>query len=517
MPKPTMDESKINQTNWDKIWNSIRNIDIRININHKSANRQKLISIDRAKQIKSAFKFAYDNYAKYALGHDGIDPINGKANDVWRGMAATMIDALDTMLLMQLFEEYDAAMNALQNVSFDSDAKVSFFETTIRHLGGLLGAYTLNQQILDKSEYERLLLSKATILSNNLFAAFSNPLGIPKSMINLKTGASENYGWTSGQSVLAEVASNQLEFYAMSRHLQKDEYYVRSMNVYKVLADAQNPLFARLIDPQTGDSKGGYYTLGGMSDSAYEYMLKLWILTGYKNKLAIKMYVQSVDAANEELLRMIHDKKRRDEPYYFYGDKSWNSFYGTMEHLVCFMPGALALGSYHAMLIEQEYDESALTKYERQLITDRDKHLKLAHVLLESCYSLYREMPTGLAPESISFDEHSWSVKESKYQLRPETLESLFILYSLTGKEEYREWAWKIFKAIETHCKTKYAFSGLVDVRRVDAGYDDQMQSYVMAETFKYLYLMFDARAAASIPLDQYVFNTEAHPIRIDT
>ena len=90
-------------------------------------------------------------------------------------------------------------------------------------------------------------------------------------------------------------------------------------------------------------------------------------------------------------------------------------------------------------------------------------------------------------------------------------------MYSLTGKEEYREWAWKIFKAIETHCKTKYAFSGLVDVRQVDAGYDDQMQSYVLAETFKYLYLMFDARAAASIPLDQYVFNTEAHPIRIDT
>jgi len=42
---------------------------------------------------------------------------------------------------------------------------------------------------------------------------------------------------------------------------------------------------------------------------------------------------------------------------------------------------------------------------------------------------------------------------------------------------------------------------------------DDMMQSFFLAETLKYLYLLFSPSTV--IPLDEWVFNTEAHPVRI--
>ena len=102
-----------------------------------------------------------------------------------------------------------------------------------------------------------------------------------------------------------------------------------------------------------------------------------------------------------------------------------------------------------------------------------------------------------------------------RYLLRPETIESLFILHSVNPNAQYRAWAWSIFEAIQKHCTTKVALSGIVDVSRVPAQHNDKMQSYVFAETFKYLFLLFDDAAARKVPLDEFVFNTEGHPVRI--
>ncbi len=40
---------------------------------------------------------------------------------------------------------------------------------------------------------------------------------------------------------------------------------------------------------------------------------------------------------------------------------------------------------------------------------------------------------------------------------------------------------------------------------------DDKMESFVLAETMKYLFLLFDVDYP--VPLDKYVLNTEAHPL----
>ena len=68
-----------------------------------------------------------------------------------------------------------------------------------------------------------------------------------------------------------------------------------------------------------------------------------------------------------------------------------------------------------------------------------------------------------------------------------------------------------MFEALVTHCRVKAtgAFSGLKDVRSPKPERDDAMPSFFLAETLKYLYLLFSERDV--YPLDDWVFTTEAH------
>lgn len=106
-------------------------------------------------------------------------------------------------------------------------------------------------------------------------------------------------------------------------------------------------------------------------------------------------------------------------------------------------------------------------------------------------------MPLGIAPESVTFIEKTDEdfIPHIKYYiLRPETVESLYILHTLTGDPVYREWVWEIFQAIDYHCKRTVGFASLKDVTdnsNTDAKdrFDDKMESFFLSETLKYLYI----------------------------
>lgn len=68
---------------------------------------------------------------------------------------------------------------------------------------------------------------------------------------------------------------------------------------------------------------------------------------------------------------------------------------------------------------------------------------------------------------------------------------------------------------LEKYCRVDGGYSGIKDVYSVPVQHDDVQQSFFIAETLKYLLLIFSDDSF--IPLDQYVFNTEAHPFRIRT
>lgn len=106
--------------------------------------------------------------------------------------------------------------------------------------------------------------------------------------------------------------------------------------------------------------------------------------------------------------------------------------------------------------------------------------------------------------------------------LRPETVESIFILYRYTKDPIYREWGWSIFKSLVHNGRVPGGgYSGIRDVRKhppktideAKKNWNDKMESFFLAETLKYLYLLFNNDDV--IPLDKWVFNTEAHPLPI--
>lgn len=96
---------------------------------------------------------------------------------------------------------------------------------------------------------------------------------------------------------------------------------------------------------------------------------------------------------------------------------------------------------------------------------------------------------------------------------RPEVIESYFVLYRLTHDPKYREYAWNATLAIYEHCRTGSGFSGVLNVNKVPTDKDNTQQSFFFAETLKYLYLIFSNDQL--IPLDQWVFNSEGHPLPI--
>lgn len=96
--------------------------------------------------------------------------------------------------------------------------------------------------------------------------------------------------------------------------------------------------------------------------------------------------------------------------------------------------------------------------------------------------------------------------------LRPEAIESMFILYRITGDKKLQDDAWNMFRLIDTYTRAEFGHSALSDMTLLPPPKADSMESFWMAETLKYFYLMFSEPDLVS--LDDWVFNTEAHPFK---
>jgi hypothetical protein len=108
---------------------------------------------------------------------------------------------------------------------------------------------------------------------------------------------------------------------------------------------------------------------------------------------------------------------------------------------------------------------------------------------------MYARMNTGIAAEYVQFypgKDFEIGRGAPHYLLRPETVESFFILSQLTGDPVYREWGWEVFQAIERYCKAQGGYGSLKDVSNTVAEPQNKMESFFLAETIKYLYLLFD-------------------------
>jgi len=443
------------------------------------------IEIERRQKVKEAMLHAWSSYEQYAWGQDELQPQSKNGVNSFGGLGATLIDSLDTLYIMGLEEQFQKAREWIANsLDFNKDYEASVFETTIRVVGGLLSAYDLSN--------DQVFLDKAKDIADRLLPAWDTPSGIPYNIINLAHGRPHNPGWTGGESILADSGTEQLEFIALSQRTGDPKYQQKVENVIAQINKTfpDDGLLPIYISPQRGTSQYSTITFGAMGDSFYEYLLKVWI-QGNKTP-AVKLYREMWEKSMKGLLSLI----RRTTPssFTYICEKNGDSLSDKMDELACFAPGMLALGS-------SGYGPDGSQKF-----------LSLAEELAWTCYNFYQSTPTKLAGENYFFHSgQDMTVGTSWNILRPETVESLFYLWRLTGNKTYQEWGWNIFQAFEKNSRIESGYVGLKDVNT--GVKDNMMQSFFLAETLKYLYLLFSPPSVIS--LDEWVFNTEAHPLKI--
>jgi mannosidase alpha-like ER degradation enhancer 2 len=126
--------------------------------------------------------------------------------------------------------------------------------------------------------------------------------------------------------------------------------------------------------------------------------------------------------------------------------------------------------------------------------------------LQDSAYKMWNL--TGIEPEVI--DYRTMKITAAGYPLRPEIIESAYYLHHYTQDPQYVAMGRVFFAGLLSHCRTDAGFTVLKDVKTMEQG--DLMPSYFLAESLKYLYLLFAPEK--TLDLGKVVFNTEAHPLR---
>ncbi|XP_038623920.1 endoplasmic reticulum mannosyl-oligosaccharide 1,2-alpha-mannosidase isoform X2 [Tachyglossus aculeatus] len=450
---------------------------------------------ERQLAVIEAFRHAWKGYRAFAWGHDELKPLS-KSFSEWFGLGLTLIDALDTMWILGLKEEFEEARKwVATELVFEKNVDVNLFESTIRILGGLLSTYHLSG--------DGLFLEKAKDIGNRLMPAFNTPSKIPFSDVNIGRGTAHPPRWTA-DSTVAEVTSIQLEFRELSR-LTGDDRFQKAVNDVmrhvRALSGKKDGLVPMFINTNSGlFTHLAVYTLGARADSYYEYLLKQWIQGGKRENELREDYVQAIEGVKRHLLRKSEPSKLT-----FVGELAHGHFSAKMDHLVCFLPGTLALGAHHGLAAD---------------------HMDLAKALMETCYQMYRQVETGLSPEIVHFNTHPQNghrdveVKPADRHnlLRPETVESLFYLYRLTGDKKYQDWGWEILRSFNKYTRVSSGgFSSINNVQNPKSPEPrDKMESFFLGETLKYMFLLFSDDTDV-LDLDRFVFNTEAHPLPIWT
>jgi mannosyl-oligosaccharide alpha-1,2-mannosidase len=340
--------------------------------------------------------------------------------------------------------------------------------------------------------------------------AFNTPTGIPYNHLDFATNSSQDtYASiaTSGTLVLewtrlSDLTGNQ----TYGELAQRAEEYL--LNPKSELGEPFPGLLGTDIHIDTGNFANSYGGWGGGTDSFYEYLLKMWIYSPSRFRKYADHWLMAVGSTLEHLIQ--HPKKDVTFVAEYWNSSSLRLAEG---HLTCFMGGNLILGG--------------------ELLDRRDiKDTGLA--LTAGCHHVYDSTPSGIAPERWSWDSAAVSQDNMSffntagfypttpgYFLRPEVIESYYHGWKLTGDEMYREWAWDAFVAINASTRTPSGYSSIEDVMAADGGTKlDFQESFWFAEVLKYLYLIFvgdetEVHVGVQSGGNKWVFNTEAHPIRV--
>ncbi|CAH0053962.1 unnamed protein product [Clonostachys solani] len=507
------------------------------------AQRQK--RVERQQAVKATFLRCWNSYKKHAWMADELEPVSGGRKNPFGGWAATLIDSLDTLWIMDLRDEFAEAVAAVDDIDFTHTdlSEINVFETTIRYLGGFLSAYEMSEDVR--------LLRKAAQVGEMIYKAFDTPNHMPITRWDLHVAIKGQKQAASSGTLVAEVGSLCMELTRLSQITGDDKWFDAAQRITDTFAAQQDStelpgMWPLVVDTKDGVfNRGNSFTLGAMADSVYEYLPKMAAMTGGRLPVYQAMYEKAIDTAakynffrpmtptNEDILISGPAKTIQGED----GKTSVvNEHEG--QHLVCFVGGMLAIGGR---------------------LFSRPKDVELAGKLTDGCVYTYKAFPHGVMPElffmaacdsvtNCPWDERRWKkevvkannkgvdssdadadaiisdgnipkgftrIPDTRYILRPEAIESVMVLYRVTGRQDLVESAWDMFNAIEKVTATKLANTAVWEINDPDKmpSQSNSMESFWTGETLKYFYLTFSEPSLIS--LDEYMFNTEAHPLRV--
>ncbi|TKA24150.1 hypothetical protein B0A50_06890 [Salinomyces thailandicus] len=497
---------------------------------------------DRQAAVKRTFERSWKAYKQHAWGHDELAPVSGGVRDGFGGWGASLVDNLDNLWIMGLKSEFEEAVAAAVDIDLSTATteSINVFETTIRHLGGFLSAYDMSG--------DQRLLDKAMEFGEMLIRAFDTPNKLP-----ITRWKPQEYLQKPQEAdpvvLVAEIGSLEMEFTRLSIVTGDPKYYDATARIMRLFDATQSRTHLPGMWPVTVNARDAdftedtFFTLSAMSDSLYEYFPKMHALLGGLEPMYKKLYDGSMATAIKYNLwrPMVPD----DADILMSGHVRASTQHKARldpqgQHLVCFAGGMFALGG---KLFEQP------------------EHVEIGKKLTDGCIWTYKNMPLGIMPEvfnmmpcesrtSCHWNETLWrqTVKERnggggdsesaldsliaserlqkgftqitdrRYILRPEAIESVFLLYRMTGEQKYQDAAWDMFTAITNASETRLANAAMSDItfsrEQLKQGNTqmDSMESFWMAETLKYFYLVFSEPEVVN--LDEWVFNTEAHPFK---
>jgi len=436
-------------------------------------------------EAEDMFYHAYNAYMENAWPADelmplscrgryrGKEPSRGDIDDAMGNFSLTLIDSLDMLVVLGDIEEFENAVKkVVDTVTFDNDIVVSVFETNIRVVGGLISGHVLAELVQSRSSqlswYRGELLNMAVDCANRLLPAFNSSTGLPYPRVNLKTGLQ---GVNSIQQTCTACAGSMiLEFAALSR-LSGEKIFEnkasKAMDVLWAARHRQSNLVGNVLNVNTGDWVRRDSGVGAGIDSYYEYVAKAYVLLGEEKYLerwnshysAVMKYLGA-----GPLMMDVHMHRPNTNSKHF------------VDALGAFWPGLQVLMGDLKPAIEQ-------------------------HEVLHQIMKRH-----NFIPEAVTSD---FQVHWGQHLLRPEFVESTYFLYKATQDPHYLEVGRDVLKALQKHARVTCGYAAVKDVRTLQ--HEDRMDSFVITETFKYLYLLFAKEEDMFLDISQFVFTTEAH------
>ena len=443
-------------------------------------------------EVRTMFDHAYSSYLKYAYPYDELRSLSCDGFDTWGSFSLTLIDALDTLAVIGNYTEFRRVAEIISaRDTFESNINVSVFETNIRVVGGLLSAHLLSRKAGMTLEpgwpCNGPLLRLAEDMAKRLLAAFDTPTGMPYGTVNLKYGVPE--GETS-ITCTAGIGTFLLEFGTLSRLTGDPVYEEVAMNAVKALHYYKSNigLVGNHVDVLTGHWTAQDSGIGAGVDSYFEYLAKGTLLLQdpllsaifHEHRAAIEKYV------------------RRQDWHLWVSMTDGQVTLPVFQSLDAYWPGVLSL------------------------FGEIDDAMKSLH----NYHQVWKQF--GFTPELYNIAQAEAGTNREGYPLRPELIESVMYLYRATGDPYLIQVGVDVLRSIQHSAKTTCGYATINDVR--DHRKADRMESFFLAETTKYLYLLFDPDnfihnngqrgdvvttqwGQCVVDAGGYVFNTEAHPI----